>query len=125
MKEYFKFWPSPESSRLSNLARIASFGVLLPFALVGLAVGASSARADVDLGEEPGKQTWPAAGLLYLFIVVFTLIHLLSWSLARYRLPVDAVLVIFASNGVSYLSKILGILSEHKPEHEPQPEPAL
>jgi hypothetical protein len=27
---------------------------------------------------------------------VYTLIHVLTWTLIRYRLPVDAILVIFA-----------------------------
>ena len=35
--------------------------------------------------------------ILYLFIGIYTAIHLLSWALIRYRLPVDAVLIIFAS----------------------------
>jgi hypothetical protein len=35
--------------------------------------------------------------LLYLFILIYTAIHLLTWALIRYRLPVDAVLVMFAS----------------------------
>ncbi|HZD58151.1 MAG TPA: glycosyltransferase family 39 protein [Anaerolineales bacterium] len=34
--------------------------------------------------------------LLVLFALIYTLIHLLSWSLVRYRLPVDAVLLVFA-----------------------------
>jgi 4-amino-4-deoxy-L-arabinose transferase-like glycosyltransferase len=118
-KEYFKFWPSSESSRLSNFARVGSFGVLLPFALVGLAVGVFSARAGAEPPDRSEKPNRPTVGLLYLFIVVFTLIHLLSWSLVRYRLPVDAILVIFASSGVLYLATKLGMLPEH------QLEPAL
>ena len=35
--------------------------------------------------------------VLYLFIIIYTTIHLLSWALIRYRLHVDAVLIIFAS----------------------------
>jgi uncharacterized protein (DUF983 family) len=31
-----------------------------------------------------------------MFVIVYTGIHLLTWTLVRYRLPVDAVLVIFA-----------------------------
>jgi hypothetical protein len=85
---------------------------LLPFALVGLAVGFSSARAGAVLPERSGQPNWPTVGILYLFIAVFALIHLLSWSLVRYRLPVDAILVIFASSGVLYLAKKLGILPE-------------
>jgi hypothetical protein len=34
--------------------------------------------------------------LLFIFISVYSVIHLLSWTLIRYRLPVDAVMVIYA-----------------------------
>jgi hypothetical protein len=36
-------------------------------------------------------------GLLILFALVYTAIHLLTWALIRYRLPVDAVLITFAA----------------------------
>jgi hypothetical protein len=35
--------------------------------------------------------------LLWLFAVVYAVVHLASWANVRYRLPVDAVLLIFAS----------------------------
>lgn len=38
--------------------------------------------------------------LIYSFITLYTAIHLLSWALIRYRLPVDAVLIIFAALGI-------------------------
>ena len=31
---------------------------------------------------------------------MYTLIHLLTWALIRYRLPVDAVLVVFGGAGL-------------------------
>ena len=79
--EYFKFWPAPESGFVSNVSRVASFGLWLPVMLAGLV-----------LAWRQRSRCW----LLYLFIGVYTLIHLLSWALIRYRLPVDAVLVVFA-----------------------------
>jgi hypothetical protein len=45
--------------------------------------------------------------LLILFVAVYTVIHLLSWALIRYRLPVDAVMVVFAGLGVVDLWKVL------------------
>ena len=36
------------------------------------------------------------AGLLILFAVVYSGVHILTWTLIRYRLPVDAVLIPFA-----------------------------
>jgi hypothetical protein len=35
-----------------------------------------------------------------LFAATFSLIHLLSWALTRYRLPVDAVGLIFAARAL-------------------------
>jgi hypothetical protein len=59
--EYFKFWPTPESGLVSNLARVSSFGICLPFMVGGLIlsigrfrVGAPSGRA--RSGVEPRKR---------------------------------------------------------------------
>jgi hypothetical protein len=38
--------------------------------------------------------------LLYLYMAVYSAMHVLSWTLIRYRLPVDAILVIFAGFGI-------------------------
>ena len=92
---YFKFWPDAASSAISNIARVGSFGLFLPFILVGLF------RPVAHYDRLIGKLTWhrPSStlALLYLFILVYTGIHILSWSLVRYRLPVDAVFVVFAA----------------------------
>ena len=79
--EYFRFWPSNDSSRISNLNRVLSFGLYLPFMLLGLCISLSR---------------WRNFVVLYLFIFIHTAIHLLSWPAPRYRLPVDAVLMVFA-----------------------------
>lgn len=91
---YFKFWPSGESGMVSNLSRVGSFGLFLPFMLYGLLL--SFKRSKGTLGK------WLASPftLLYLFILVYTGIHILTWTLIRYRLPVDAILVIFAGYGL-------------------------
>jgi 4-amino-4-deoxy-L-arabinose transferase-like glycosyltransferase len=90
--EYFKFWPSSDSSRISNLNRVFSFGLYLPFMLLGLYLSFSRWRSFVPL---------------YLFIVIHTTIHLLSWPSLRYRLPVDAVLMVFAGITIIELAKQL------------------
>lgn len=90
VKAYFQFWPSADSGLVSNISRVLSFGIALPFMLYGLVLAAVGRRV-----VQPGQ--WPAVVLLYLFIGVYSLIHLLSWALIRYRLPVDAVLILFAS----------------------------
>lgn len=93
-REYFKFWASPDSDIRSNLARVGSFGIFLPPMLYGLWVA--------------GKRLWladqrrqrAAVCLLVLFMAIYTAIHLLTWALIRYRLPVDAILLIFAAVGI-------------------------
>ena len=98
---YFMFWPSPESGLISNISRVGSFGLFLPVMLYGLWRSFFSApRALKKLLASPHF-------LLYLFGVVYTGIHLLSWALIRYRLPVDAILVIFAGVGVERLYESL------------------
>jgi 4-amino-4-deoxy-L-arabinose transferase-like glycosyltransferase len=87
IKDYFKFWPSSESGLISNLSRVLSFGVLWPFMALGLIYAI-------------WRSCWSEALILYLFVGVYTAIHLLSWALIRYRLPVDAVLLIFAGLAV-------------------------
>lgn len=84
---YFMFWPSPDSELLSNIARVTSFGLLWPFMLAGMVL--AFIRRARPLVFQP-------VFLLYLFVLVYSLIHILTWTLVRYRLPVDAILVIFA-----------------------------
>jgi hypothetical protein len=40
---------------------------------------------------------------MHLFIVVYTALHLLTWALTRYRLPVDAILIVFAGFAIVQL----------------------
>jgi 4-amino-4-deoxy-L-arabinose transferase-like glycosyltransferase len=89
---YFMFWPSADSSMVSNIARVGSFGILWPFMLAGLILGVLSWRKSL------AKALASPGTLLVLFIVVYAGIHLLSWALIRYRLPIDAVLVIYAAS---------------------------
>jgi 4-amino-4-deoxy-L-arabinose transferase-like glycosyltransferase len=90
--EYIRFWPSSDSSRISNLNRVLSFGLYLPFMLLGLGLSVSR---------------WRNFVALYLFMVIHTGIHLLSWPSPRYRLPVDAVLMVFAGIALIELAKQL------------------
>jgi len=96
IKDYFKFWPAGKSSLVSNISRVFSFALLLPFMIYGLIIGLPGVIKSKTL-------------LLYLFIITYTGVHLLTWALIRYRLPVDALLIIFA--GVA-LQKIQQTLSK-------------
>ena len=87
---YFMFWPSAESSKVSNLSRVGSFGLFLPFIIFGL-----------FLSFNYRFESWQARlaapfTLFYLFILVYTGMHVLTWTLVRYRIPVDAIFIIFA-----------------------------
>lgn len=88
--EYFKFWPSSASNPVSNLNRVLSFGLFVPFMLAGLILSFSR---------------WRRFVALYLFVLTYTGIHLLSWPSPRYRLPVDAVLTIFTGLALFELAK--------------------
>ena len=88
---YFIFWPSASSSLISNISRVSSFGIFLPFMLYGLYL--SFIERVKPLIKQP-------LFLLYLFILIYTGMHVLTWTLVRYRLPVDALLVIFAGLGI-------------------------
>jgi 4-amino-4-deoxy-L-arabinose transferase-like glycosyltransferase len=94
---YFMFWPSNESELISNISRVFSFGIAWPFMLIGLGLAPYSHR----LKEQFALHS--SLALLYLFALIYTLIHLLTWALIRYRLPVDAVLILFAAVSVVHI----------------------
>lgn len=87
---YFEFWPLPDSHWVANFSRVGSFGIMLPFMLVGMIM---VIRRPAASWHSRLASPW---ALLFLFMLVYTGIHVLTWTLIRYRLPVDAFLVIFA-----------------------------
>jgi hypothetical protein len=91
--DYFLFWPTAGSSLVSNVSRVASFGWLWPFMIAGAVQALRRSGSVVQALRSP-------AGLLTLFAFVYTGIHLLSWALVRYRLPVDAALLAFAGSAI-------------------------
>lgn len=99
---YFMFWYSPESSILSNISRIGSFGIFLPFVLYGLFLGIKRTSSFVNLLVSP-------QGLLIVFALVYSGIHILTWTLIRYRLPVDAVLIPFAGLALYDIAERLSV----------------
>ena len=101
---YFMFWPTMQSSDLSNFSRTLSFGIFLPFMIYGLA------RAWLERGK---TAIFGPVGLLTLYMVFYSMIHPLSWALIRYRLPVDAVLVIFAGHGLVDLARRVASRNRH------------
>jgi 4-amino-4-deoxy-L-arabinose transferase-like glycosyltransferase len=102
---YFQFWPSPDSASISNISRVGSFGIMWPLMLYGLFRAFS--------GGHLRSLSQPLI-LLIAFSVVYTGIHLLTWALVRYRLPVDAVMLIPASLGAVDLIQRIGSLFASK-----------
>ena len=100
----FQFWPTSESGLISNVVRLTSFAILLPFMIYGLVLSVIELRR--------AKATFLVSlaspiVLLYSFLVFYISLHLLIWALIRYRLPVDAVLIVFAALGFTALANRL------------------
>jgi 4-amino-4-deoxy-L-arabinose transferase-like glycosyltransferase len=88
---YFMFWPSPDSSLISNISRVFSFGILWPFMLFGMVYAPFSKYLKQKLSLDAPVM------LIYIFIFIYAMIHILTWTLIRYRLPIDAIAIIFAA----------------------------
>ncbi len=108
---YFEFWPTADSGLVSNLARVGSFGLFLPFMLYGL--------WHTLRYRFPSWAAWLSSPftLVYLFAIVYTAIHVLTWTLVRYRLPIDALLVQFAA-----LSLLLIVNRRHARSRQAAPQ---
>jgi len=114
---YFLFWPTARSTLLSNAARVLSFGLFLPFMIYGLFLALRQLRklyVPRTTSRRPAHSLPALAGslsglrfefvtLFLLFIVIYTAIHLASWANVRYRLPVDAILTLFAAYAINDL----------------------
>ena len=96
VRAYFEFWPSPDTTLLHNLGRVGSFGLFLPFMLYGLWLALRRVRRPGVTEHKAGFAVTPVA-LLILFITFYSLLHILTWTMPRYRLPVDAVALPFAA----------------------------
>jgi hypothetical protein len=105
VRAFLEFWPTPDTTLLHNIGRTGSFGLLLPFILYGLYLSFRRQPPAIVPQNEPGQRQTADVGLLYLFIVFYTLLHVLTWAMVRYRLPVDAVLIPFAALALTYLNE--------------------
>jgi 4-amino-4-deoxy-L-arabinose transferase-like glycosyltransferase len=103
---YFMFWPSSESGGLSNISRMFSFGITWPFMLIGILM--------VGFGWKYYSTHHKQQDLILIigFMVVYTGIHILSWTLIRYRLPVDAVAILFAGLSIERILVRIGVVKE-------------
>ncbi len=111
IRAFFEFWPTPDTTLLHNIGRTGSFGLFLPFMVYGLYLSGKREKRKEKKGvrNESGVSpslTLPftsASSLLYLFMVVYTVLHILTWAMVRYRLPVDAVALPFAALAIDDL----------------------
>jgi hypothetical protein len=85
---YWWALPSPESSWASNLGRIASFTLVLPFMIAGVLLS---------------RPYWRACVPLFAYVAFDAFFHLLTWAAPRYRIPSDAVMIVFAGLAVERL----------------------
>jgi len=94
--EHFIFWPLPSSHPISNLTRVGSLGIALPFGLFGMGMWISD--------RVKKRYTDSTSGvLLFLYYIVHNGIYLASWAGIRYRLPTDSILIMFAAFGLYHV----------------------
>jgi hypothetical protein len=96
VRDYFEFWPTPGTSLVHNVGRSGSFGLFLPFMLAGLWLALRAAGPGRSRASWVRFSTTPLA-LALLFMIFYSLLHILTWAMPRYRLPVDAVALPFAA----------------------------
>ncbi len=82
LREFFKFWPTADSDLLANTLRVFSFGLMWPFALAGLWLS---------------RRQWRDLLPIYIFMVMHTGVYAITWTMIRYRVPLDAFLIPFAA----------------------------
>jgi 4-amino-4-deoxy-L-arabinose transferase-like glycosyltransferase len=99
--DYFEAWPTSDSSLLFNVGRLLSFTLFLPFMLYGLYLSLRPSQLTIDNSSLTIDRS--SFALLYLFIAFYSLLHIQTWAMTRYRLPVDAVLLVFAALGIGDL----------------------
>jgi hypothetical protein len=88
---------------LYNVGRVISFGLFLPFMLAGVVLALRRAGPLRTPADWARFSTTPLA-LALLFMVFYSLLHILTWAMIRYRLPVDAVLMPFAALALDRLA---------------------
>ena len=55
------------------------------------------------------------------FVLFYSVLHILTWAMSRYRLPVDAVLLIYAAAAIADLAGRLATRRRHANVREHRP----
>ena len=101
--DYIEFWPTLDTTLINNIGRVGSFGLFMPFMLYGLFLALRYA-----LRRTAGvKVTTSPLMLCLLFSLAYTLLHVFTWAMPRYRLPVDAIMLSFAALGLYQIARWL------------------
>ncbi|MCB0111380.1 MAG: glycosyltransferase family 39 protein, partial [Caldilineaceae bacterium] len=80
LRELFIFWPTSASTLQANLLRVLSFGLIVPFALYGIA---ANLRRFGELAP------------IYLFFIIHVGVYVVTWTMVRYRVPLDPFFILF------------------------------
>jgi hypothetical protein len=101
LREFFLFWPTAESDTLANLLRVFSFGLMWPFAVAGLWLS---------------RRQWRDLLPIYIFMLMHTGVYAVTWTMVRYRIPLDAFLIPFAAvAGVQLFTWVMTTYRGRKP----------
>lgn len=83
--DYLSILPEASTTPLHAVGRIVGYGLYAPFMLYGLILALASPR------------TREGSHLALLFMLCYSVLHVLTWAMVRYRLPVDAVAMPFVA----------------------------
>lgn len=90
LREFFTFWPTGDSSSLANVLRVISFGLIVPFTALGLVAG---------------LRQWRMLMPIYLFLLIHTGIYAVTWTMIRYRIPLDVFFIMFTAYAVVLIAQ--------------------
>ena len=110
--DYFEFWPTADSSLLFNVGRLVSYTLLLPFMLLGV-YKAWKYRKDGSNDRRFLLLPDPVV-LSLLFVAFYSVLHIFTWAMTRYRLPVDAVLLPYAALGLMAAEQFIARIAGHE-----------
>ncbi len=110
--DYFEFWPTADSSLLFNVGRLVSYTLLLPFMLLGI-YKAWRYRRDGSTDTRFLLLPDPVV-LSLLFVAFYSVLHIFTWAMTRYRLPVDAVLLPYAALGILAVEQVIARIAGYE-----------